>query len=392
MLQDCVPSVRLVQGETTAPTCGRLEVMVDGEWGTVCDDGWTNQDAATVCSSMGLEGGITEGSAWNDGTAPEAEHRPIWLDNVACNGDEIDLFDCPGNRIGEHNCAHHEDVSMCCNADNYCPEHTTFHARRNGGPFMPTDRTSSCECFAGYFLVAGEDDSVSCRQCPARSDSAAGAMSPADCHCEVGFFMVYDPLDPSSSVCACKSVQAAEQDHDADIEDGQTLGAANGRYRADMQSDGNFVVYHGNEAIWSTETSGQGVQPYRMSVQADNNLVLYDSTNAVLWATHTSGQGTAPVRLIMQKDGNLVLYDATDAALWASDTSDGTDAGDIASQSCPAPDFQRDPSAVAANSSPDCAALVEGRCYSRCARQASPSRASRTSRRQSCRRWRRTGT
>ncbi len=38
----------------------------------------------------------------------------ILLDDVACNGTEERLFDCPNSGIGIHNCVHFEDVGVMC--------------------------------------------------------------------------------------------------------------------------------------------------------------------------------------------------------------------------------------------------------------------------------------
>ncbi|XP_071494585.1 scavenger receptor cysteine-rich domain-containing protein DMBT1-like [Diadema antillarum] len=108
--------VRLADG--TNGMEGRVEVLHNGEWGTVCDDSWGMDDANVVCRMLGF-GGAAE--------APCCAHfgqgsGNILLDNVLCKGSEDNVGSCLYSDIGEHNCRHDEDASVVCSADGEIPK------------------------------------------------------------------------------------------------------------------------------------------------------------------------------------------------------------------------------------------------------------------------------
>ena len=88
---------------------GRVEIYRNGEWGTVCDDYWTDRTAQVVCQQLGFG----SRSASVDFGVP-AGTGPILMDDVNCSNGQTNLLACSHNGFGNHNCSHMEDVGVSC--------------------------------------------------------------------------------------------------------------------------------------------------------------------------------------------------------------------------------------------------------------------------------------
>ena len=89
---------------------GRVEIFYNGDWGTVCDDFWDNDDAQVVCRQLGFSGG----EIWQDCEYGRGR-EDIFVDNLECTGSEERLADCSIGEMGVHNCARFEFA--CANCD-----------------------------------------------------------------------------------------------------------------------------------------------------------------------------------------------------------------------------------------------------------------------------------
>ena len=100
--------MRLVGGSSIAE--GRVEVLHNGVWGTVCDDYWGINDANVVCRELGY---LFAKSALKMAHFGQGK-GPTWLNDVACVGSESSISDCSHAGWGVENCGHSEDASVIC--------------------------------------------------------------------------------------------------------------------------------------------------------------------------------------------------------------------------------------------------------------------------------------
>uniref|UniRef100_A0A3P8W0X0 Neurotrypsin n=1 Tax=Cynoglossus semilaevis TaxID=244447 RepID=A0A3P8W0X0_CYNSE len=100
------PLVRLVGGRSRKE--GRVEVYLHGDWGSICDSGWNDLNAAVVCRQLGHSGGAAAARGFGQGKGP------IHLDQVRCTGKEEFLGECPSLGQSFRSCKRREDAGVRC--------------------------------------------------------------------------------------------------------------------------------------------------------------------------------------------------------------------------------------------------------------------------------------
>ena len=106
-----VAKVRLVGGNGV--NTGRVEVYYNNTWGTVCDNGWSWNDAEVVCRELGFPGATSYYCCARFGQG----NGTIWLDRVGCAGRESSLSSCSHRGWGRHSCNHGEDAGVYCRCE-----------------------------------------------------------------------------------------------------------------------------------------------------------------------------------------------------------------------------------------------------------------------------------
>ncbi|PIK38680.1 putative deleted in malignant brain tumors 1 protein-like [Apostichopus japonicus] len=104
-----VTNVRLVNGYSTSE--GRLEILYNGQWGTVCDDSFDTDEGNVICRQLGYTGvsQIHSNAYFGEGVGPI-------LGSINCYGlsYELEWTDCSIYNWDTGTCSHNEDVGLTC--------------------------------------------------------------------------------------------------------------------------------------------------------------------------------------------------------------------------------------------------------------------------------------
>ena len=112
---DCTDGeIRLSDGSN--PLEGRLEICYNHAWGTVCDTGFSQNDADVVCRQLNDQFGYAHSysiplrdAAFGEGVGP------IFIDKLACGENETMISDCDRLAvIGLVQCDHSNDAGVVC--------------------------------------------------------------------------------------------------------------------------------------------------------------------------------------------------------------------------------------------------------------------------------------
>ncbi|XP_037882246.1 protein bark beetle isoform X1 [Glossina fuscipes] len=108
--------VRLLGG--AGPYEGRLQLFLNGRWGTVCDYGWTEVNAALVCHHLGYTLNPKDWRLMRSQIPSMGTTEDVIVSNVRCTDHDRDITKCKAEHLlkgdFENSCTHNNDVGIRC--------------------------------------------------------------------------------------------------------------------------------------------------------------------------------------------------------------------------------------------------------------------------------------
>lgn len=103
---------------------GRLQIYLNGIWGSVCEKGWGSKSSNVVCRELGYVRAVrtVQGTLYKYN-----DNVPVWLSDVQCQGTEKRMAECPHGPIGTHTCSHDHDIGIICSCKSHDLSHDVSH-------------------------------------------------------------------------------------------------------------------------------------------------------------------------------------------------------------------------------------------------------------------------
>ncbi|RXM29660.1 Scavenger receptor cysteine-rich type 1 protein M130 [Acipenser ruthenus] len=89
----------------------RVDLYYRGQWGAVCWNDFGINEAHVACRQAGCGEAETYSRFY-----VHIDDAPIWLDRVHCTGNETNLWDCPSDTWGHHECDLRMQAAVVCKA------------------------------------------------------------------------------------------------------------------------------------------------------------------------------------------------------------------------------------------------------------------------------------
>lgn len=187
---------------------GRLEVLHDGIWGSICDDMWFYNNTMIACAQLML--GPPKRTVYlRPKSYLEMNISRIWLDDVRCKGNEESILQCTHRGWGVENCVHNEDVHIECQSPGVseCAKKCPSGYYASGTFCKPCDdkclacyglasncskcmlgfhhaKTATCldRCLIGHYATADKqclDCDASCWTCEGSKENCTSCKSPS---------------------------------------------------------------------------------------------------------------------------------------------------------------------------------------------------------------------
>ncbi|XP_065845415.1 uncharacterized protein [Oscarella lobularis] len=135
------PGVRFASGPNEFE--GRIEVLTDGAWYSICDAGWSDTNAAVVCRQLGYSGGKAV-----DSPKYKYQYSSNLLTNFHCRGTESLLQDCSYSKVTPVQSFSYNNWARSFRRNGYCSNYAYAQVQCS-----PSVRLSTSGRSNGYLQV-----------------------------------------------------------------------------------------------------------------------------------------------------------------------------------------------------------------------------------------------